>query len=71
MKLVGIGFGTFVLGFILCSLLASIFMAGSPTIGSSYLGFIGFSMLYLASILSVCTFLILKKLNKFCGANGC
>ncbi|MBM7649709.1 ABC-type Na+ efflux pump permease subunit [Bacillus ectoiniformans] len=64
MKILGIGVGTLIVGFIICIILTSIFSSGAPDVGSSYLGFIGFSILYLASIMSVCTFFIIKKMGE-------
>lgn len=64
LKSIGIGLGTFILGIMLCMVLATIFSSGAPDIGSSYLGFIGFSALYLAGVVAGCTYLILKHLRK-------
>lgn len=64
MKSIGIGLGTFLIGIILCMVLAVVFSSGAPDIGSSYLGFIGFSALYLAAVVAACTYLILKHLRK-------
>ena len=64
LKPLGIGIGTLILGLILCIFLSNIFSSGAPEIGSSYLGFIGFSFLYLASVIAVCTYLIIKNINK-------
>ena len=63
LKLIGIGLGTFLIGIILCTVLAAVFSSGAPDIGSSYLGFIGFSTLYLAGVVAACTNLILKHLR--------
>jgi asparagine N-glycosylation enzyme membrane subunit Stt3 len=63
LKTFGIGIGTLLLGFILSMLLANTFSSGNPNIGSSYIGFIGFSILYLASVVAVCTYTIKKKNN--------
>lgn len=62
--LLAIGIGTLLIGFILCSILASLFSSGAPEIGSSYLGFIGFSILYLASVIAVCTYMIINNKSK-------
>lgn len=64
LKSLGLGIGTLLIGFILCSILASIFSSGASEIGSSYLGFIGFSILYLASIMVVCSHFIIKHKSK-------
>ena len=64
LKPLGIGIGTLILGLILCIFLSSIFSSGAPEIGSSYLGFIGFSFLYLASVMAICTYSIIKNINK-------
>ncbi|WP_079527417.1 hypothetical protein [Solibacillus isronensis] len=63
MKSLGIGIGTFLTGLILCTFFSNIFSSGSPENGSSYLGFIGSSILYLASIMAVCTYAIIKKIS--------
>jgi len=64
LKPLGIGIGTLILGLILCIFFSNIFSSGAPEIGSSYLGFIGFSFLYLASVIAVCTYLIIKNIYK-------
>lgn len=64
LKPLGIGIATLLIGIILCTFLSNIFSSGSPEIGSSYLGFIGFSFLYLASVMAVCTYSIIKNINK-------
>lgn len=64
MKSLGIGIGTLLIGLILCIFLSNIFSSGAPEIGSSYLVFIGFSVLYLASVVAVCTYLIIKNKSK-------
>ncbi|KOS68624.1 hypothetical protein AEA09_08755 [Lysinibacillus contaminans] len=63
-KLFGVGIGTLLTGFILCSNSASFFSSGAPGIESSYLGFIGFTILYLASVMAVCTYMIIKYKSK-------
>lgn len=65
MKSLGIGFGTLILGIIVSILLANTFTSAAPKIGSSYLGFIGFSILYLASVMAVCTYTIIKHKKYF------
>lgn len=64
MKSLGIGIGTLLIGLILCMILSSLFSSGAPDIGSSYLGFIGFSILYLASVMAICTYTIIKHKSK-------
>ena len=64
LKPLSIGIGTLLIGIILCTFLSNIFSSGAPEIGSSYLGFIGFSFLYLASVMAVCTYSIIKNINK-------
>ena len=64
LKSLGIGIGTLLLGIIVSELLTSILSSGAPEIGSSYLGFIGFSVLYLASVMAICTYSIIKNANK-------
>lgn len=63
LKSIGIGLGTFFIGSILCTVLAAIFSSGAPDIGSSYLGFIGFSALYLAGVVATCTYIIVKNVR--------
>lgn len=65
LKSLGIGIGTLLIGLILSIFLSNIFSSGAPEIGSSYLGFIGFSVLYLASVVAVCTYIIIKNKSKY------
>ena len=64
LKSIGIGLATFFIGIVLSMVLATIFSSGAPDIGSSYLGFTGFSALYLAGVVAACTYIILKNLRK-------
>ena len=60
LKAIGIGVGTLVVGYLLSMFLANFFTAAAPEIGSTYIGFIGFSILYLATVIAICTYALIK-----------